>query len=102
MTSPPLCSGSTDTSLWTHYNNGAREYCGHSFPDGMVKNQRLDANVVTPTTKAVDHDVPISGKDIVQQGLMSQEDWDAVRAMVTNFLIFFCHHGDEMWWCDEK
>ena len=29
-------------------------------------------NVITPTTKAVDHDVPISPRDIVKQGLMSQ------------------------------
>lgn len=33
-------SGSTDTSLWTHYAAGAREYCGNSFPDGMRKNDR--------------------------------------------------------------
>ena len=33
-------TGSTDTSLWTHYNRGERTYCGHSFPDGMLKNQR--------------------------------------------------------------
>jgi phosphoribosylaminoimidazole-succinocarboxamide synthase len=36
-----LLAGSTDTSLWTHYKNGAREYCGNAFPDGMLKNQRL-------------------------------------------------------------
>lgn len=83
-----LCTGSTDTSLWTHYNAGARTYRGHSFPDGMAKNQRLDANVVTPTTKAVDHDVPISGTEIVAQGLMSQEDWDAVRCSVCLFGCF--------------
>jgi len=33
---------------------------------------------VTPTTKAVDHDVPISPEDIVAQGLVSQQDWDTV------------------------
>lgn len=75
---PSTHPGSTDTSLWTHYNNGARQYCGHTFPDGMKKNERLAANVVTPTTKAVDHDVPISGEEIVGQGLMSEDDWEAV------------------------
>jgi phosphoribosylaminoimidazole-succinocarboxamide synthase len=44
-------AGSTDTSLWTHYKAGAREYCGNAFPDGMKKNDRLDVNVITPTTK---------------------------------------------------
>ena len=36
-------TGSTDTSLWTHYKAGARTYCGHSFPDGMKKNAKLEA-----------------------------------------------------------
>jgi phosphoribosylaminoimidazole-succinocarboxamide synthase len=40
---------------------------------------RLAENVVTPTTKAADHDVPISSGEIVAQGLMSQGDWDTVR-----------------------
>lgn len=69
-------TGSTDTSLWTHYKNGAREYCGNKFPDGMRKNERLSANVITPTTKSEEHDEPISPADIVGRGLMSQADWD--------------------------
>jgi phosphoribosylaminoimidazole-succinocarboxamide synthase len=60
-------AGSTDTSLWTHYKNGARQYCGNAFPDGMAKNQRLAANVITPTTKSETHDVPISSAEIVAQ-----------------------------------
>ncbi len=38
----------------------------------MAKNERLAANVVTPTTKADTHDVPIAPEGIVDQGLMSQ------------------------------
>ena len=115
-----LAAGSTETSLWTHYAAGEREYCGNAFPDGMCKNDRLAQNVVstlepcglktccphhkavcdtwsspnahtitqqmigspcqvTPTTKAADHDEPISAAEIVERGLMSAEDWDAVR-----------------------
>ena len=44
-------TGNTDTSLWTHYNNGSRNYCGIEFPDGLKKNQKLDEIVITPTTK---------------------------------------------------
>lgn len=61
-----LTTGSTDTSLWTHYKAGAREYCGNPFPDGMRKNDRLAANVITPTTKSESHDVPISPQVCVQ------------------------------------
>ena len=44
-------TGNTETSLWTHYNTGARLYCGIQFPDDLKKNQKLDSPVVTPTTK---------------------------------------------------
>ena len=52
-------TGSTSTSLWTHYNNGERTYCGINFPDGLRKNQKLDTPVLTPTTKD-EFDLPIS------------------------------------------
>ncbi|KAF5842504.1 hypothetical protein DUNSADRAFT_6748 [Dunaliella salina] len=81
-------TGSTDTSLWTHYKAGEREYCGNTFPDGMVKNDRLPSNVITPTTKADDHDVPISPKEIVEKGLMSQADWDMVSAAALGLFNF--------------
>lgn len=71
-------TGSTDTSLWTVYNNGVRNYCGNVLPEGMVKNQKLPANILTPTTKAADHDVPITPEEIVNHGLMSQADYDEV------------------------
>ncbi|URE14084.1 Phosphoribosylaminoimidazole-succinocarboxamide synthase [Musa troglodytarum] len=44
----------------------------------MVKNQRLPANILTPTTKAVDHDVPVSPDEIIQLGLMTQNELDEV------------------------
>ncbi|KAI8548350.1 hypothetical protein RHMOL_Rhmol07G0267200 [Rhododendron molle] len=69
-------TGSTDTSLWTVYKKGVRNYCGNILPNGMVKNQRLAANILTPTTKAVDHDVPVTPDEIVQRGLMTQSDYD--------------------------
>ena len=31
---------------------------------GMVKNQKLPANILTPTTKADDHDVPITPDEV--------------------------------------
>lgn len=30
-------TGSTSTSLWTQYNQGSREYCGLTFPEGLKK-----------------------------------------------------------------
>jgi len=69
-------TGSTNTSLWTHYKDGSRNYCGNALPDGMVKNQKLAENILTPTTKDKDHDLPISAEEILATGRMSKEDWD--------------------------
>lgn len=71
-------TGSTDTSLWTVYKNGVRNYCGNALSDGLVKNQRLERNILTPTTKAADHDVPITPQEIIERGLMTKADFDDV------------------------
>jgi phosphoribosylaminoimidazole-succinocarboxamide synthase len=42
----------------------------------MQKNQKLAANILTPTTKEEDHDRPISVADIVAEKWMTQEDLD--------------------------
>ena len=70
-------TGSTQTSLWTHYKNGTRNYCGIQFPDGLVKNQKLERNVITPTTKG-EVDELITAEEIVAQGYMTQTQWNEV------------------------
>ena len=69
-------TGSTSTALWTVYNNGDREYCGNTLPEGLVKNQKLEANMLTPTTKEEHHDRPIAPDEIVSERWMTKEDWD--------------------------
>ena len=44
-------TGTTNTSLWTVYQSGQRHYCGNDLPDGLMKNQKLPTNYLTPTTK---------------------------------------------------
>lgn len=68
-------TGTTNTSLWHHYKQGKRKYCGIQFPDGLKKNQKLASPVITPTTKG-DIDEPISECDIVSRGLMTQQEYD--------------------------
>lgn len=69
-------TGSSATSVWTHYQKGVRSYCGVELPDGMVANQKLAKNVVTPTTKSDVHDELITPEEIVKGGYMTQEEWD--------------------------
>lgn len=81
-------TGTTSTSIWTQYSKGVRDYCGHRLPDGLRKGDRLPTPLVTPTTKAEDHDELISPPEIVSRGLMSQAQWDAVSRMA---LALFTH-----------
>ena len=71
-------TGSTNTSIWPMYENGAREMYGVTFPEGLKKNQKLPETILTPTTKAEqgEHDAPITPAEIVEQGLLTQALWD--------------------------
>lgn len=71
-------TGVTGTSLWTLYQKGMRDFGDFTLPDGMKKNQKLDHVVLTPTTKSEEHDRPLSSKDIVYGGHMTQEQWTKV------------------------
>mgnify|MGYP001217848775 FL=1 len=81
-------TGSTSTSLWTVYNNGDREYCGNILSEGLKKNQKLEANMLTPTTKEEHHDRPIAPPEIVSEGWMSQEDWDYCSQKALDLFAF--------------
>jgi phosphoribosylaminoimidazole-succinocarboxamide synthase len=76
-------TGSTSTSIWTHYERGERVFCGHRLPDGLRKNQKLPAPILTPATKAPkgEHDVSGSREQILATGKVSAEDFDAAAAI---------------------
>lgn len=73
-------AGTTDTSVLTRYKRGERDIYGIKFPDGMRDNEKLPAPIITPTSKAFDggHDEPLTPAEIVERGLLSQDDWDTV------------------------
>lgn len=71
-------TGNSDTSIWTMYNEGKREMYGYTFPDGMKKNQPLITPIITPTTKG-DIDEPITDKEIIRRGILSEEQWYQVK-----------------------
>lgn len=56
------------------YHAGKRVLCGESMPDGMKDNEAFPNPIITPATKAEEgHDVDISGAEIVNQGILSNE-----------------------------
>ena len=85
-------TGSSDTAIWTHYNSGVRHYCGHTLPDGMVKNQPFDEAIITPTTKDDVHDELISRDEIIAQGLVPEDTW----AQVEEIALAIFARGEEL------
>jgi len=71
-------TGVTSTSIWTHYERGEREFCGHRLPDGLRKHQRLPDPILTPSTKAArgDHDVSASREEILAMGRVTAAEFD--------------------------
>lgn len=69
-------TGVTSTSAWTAYEKGDRQFCGNELPNGMVKNQAFSEPIITPTTKSEDHDEKITPQEILEQNLMTAEQWD--------------------------
>ena len=76
-------TGTTSTSIWTHYEAGSRLFCGHSLPDGMRKNQKLSKPILTPATKAPkgEHDISGSREEILATGNVTAVDFDAAAAL---------------------
>jgi phosphoribosylaminoimidazole-succinocarboxamide synthase len=65
---------------WREYKAGKREICGVKMPDGMKENEKFPTPIITPTTKAeAGHDEDISKEEIIAQGIVSREDYEALE-----------------------
>lgn len=63
-------------SSWRTYKSGARSICGVPIPDGLREHERFPEPILTPTTKAKEgHDEDISRDEIIQQGLVPEEEY---------------------------
>ncbi len=61
---------------WRQYREGKRLLCGVAMPEGMKENQKFPQPIITPTTKASEgHDEDISREEIINQGVVSEEDY---------------------------
>jgi phosphoribosylaminoimidazole-succinocarboxamide synthase len=83
-------TGVTSTSIWRHYEQGLRTFCGHRLPDGMRKNQRLAAPLLTPSTKAEKgaHDESVSREQILERGQLGADEFDEAAAMCARLFAF--------------
>ena len=71
-------TGSTNTSLWTHYQKGQRDFGDFVLPDGLRKNQKLEKTVLTITTKSDIHDESLSSKEAIERGLVNEDMWKEI------------------------
>lgn len=63
------------------YAAGARTLCGAAMPNGLRENDPFPTPLVTPSTKAeTGHDEDISPEQIIEQGLVSAEDYAQIEA----------------------
>lgn len=61
---------------WRTYKSGERVLCGVLLPDGLNQNDRLPEPIITPATKADEgHDEDIAAIDILQQGIVTHDQW---------------------------
>ncbi len=83
-------TGSTSTSIWVHYQNGARSFCGHALPDGLKQNQKLPEVLLTPSTKAAhgDHDVSASREEILELTKMPPSEFDTAAKLAMELFAF--------------
>ena len=73
-------SGSTSTSIWTAYAKGERTIYGIKFKNGLLKNQKLQKPIITPTTKAeVGHDERLTEKEILQRKIIPEKFWKQMK-----------------------
>ncbi|HDZ40557.1 MAG TPA: phosphoribosylaminoimidazolesuccinocarboxamide synthase [Bacteroidetes bacterium] len=68
-------------SSWRTYKSGARSICGIPVRDGMREHEKFGKPIITPTTKAEQglHDEDISKEDILQKGIVPEEEYDLLE-----------------------
>jgi phosphoribosylaminoimidazole-succinocarboxamide synthase len=76
-------TGVSATAIWTAYERGVRDYCGHRLPDGLRKHERLPAPLLTPTTKAPHggHDELTSRDELLARGVLDEATWEEAAAI---------------------
>lgn len=87
-------TGVTDTSIWTNYQKGKRDFGGITLPDGMTKNMPLPKAIITPTTKA-GHDENLNLDEVVPRGLATESEWSEMQRAALELFAFGQKHAAE-------
>jgi phosphoribosylaminoimidazole-succinocarboxamide synthase len=72
--------GNLTGHAWRTYQAGGRELCGVKLVDGLKENDYFPEPLITPSTKAsVGHDEDISREQIIQQGIVNEDDYRIIE-----------------------
>ncbi|MEJ7740164.1 MAG: phosphoribosylaminoimidazolesuccinocarboxamide synthase [Chitinophagaceae bacterium] len=72
--------GNLTGHAWRTYASGKRVLCGVSLPEGLNENDFFSSPIITPSTKAAfGHDEDISREEIIQRGLVSENDYALIE-----------------------
>lgn len=83
-------TGVTSTSLWRLYSEGNRVIYGIKFPQGLIKNQKLQKPVITPTTRETGkggHDEPITKQEILKQKIITPAIWKQIESVAIKLFL---------------
>jgi phosphoribosylaminoimidazole-succinocarboxamide synthase len=72
-------TGVTDTSIWTRYSAGKRDFGDVVLPGGMKKNQALPSAIFDPTTKEETHDRAITPAEMIADGFITAALFERVK-----------------------
>ena len=86
-------TGVTKTSAWYNYQMGVRRFCGNVLPEGLEKDQKLPAPILTPTTKLEKHDRSISREEAVAEGLIDDTTYDAASTICFRLYDYGVQHA---------
>lgn len=86
-------TGVTKTSAWYNYEQGVRDFCGNQLPEGMKKDQKFDAPIVTPTTKHEKHDRNVSRQEAIDEGLIDGDTFDEAAELCLKLYQFGVDHA---------
>jgi phosphoribosylaminoimidazole-succinocarboxamide synthase len=80
-------TGVTETSIWTRYQKGIRQFCDLKMPDGMKKNEKLPKPVFDPTTKEEKHDRTLTPEELIDEGFITQKLFYEVKETATRLFL---------------
>jgi len=78
---------------WREYKSGQRILCGETMVEGLKQNDKFPTPLITPATKAEEgHDEDISKKEILDQGIVTEEQWN----QLADYTLQLFQRGTEM------